>query len=157
MDNIMKQLIEDYKRRLKTVGEIIDATSNTGSINDQKKLERLMTKQGMINTIIAELEREYKSKFSAYDELWVVASSSGADVDHVFIDKEDAEKEAKRLLKEYLEYYRDVNKKMSDEEWEEFSKDDRKFRFKVIPLDDAIYNIKENIRDEASSYGDPSY
>ena len=150
MDNIMKQLIEDYKRRLKTVGEIIDTTSNTGSINDQKKLERLMTKQGMINTIIAELEREY-------NELWVVASSSGADVDHVFIDKEDAEKEAKRLLEEYLEYYRDVNKKMSDEEWEEFSKDDRKFRFKVIPLDDAIYNIKENIRDEASSYGDPSY
>ena len=152
MDNIMKQLIEDYKRRLKTVGEIIDTTSNTGSINDQKKLERLMTKQGMINTIIAELYLLEVMLLRC-----VVASSSGADVDHVFIDKEDAEKEAKRLLKEYLEYYRDVNKKMSDEEWEEFSKDDRKFRFKVIPLDDAIYNIKENIRDEASSYGDPSY
>ena len=55
----MKQLIEDYKRRLKTINEsIVDFKSdNTGSINDIRKLERLTTKASEYRTFIADLER----------------------------------------------------------------------------------------------------
>ena len=55
----MKQLIEDYKKRLRTANEaILDfKTGNTGSENDIKKFVRLTTKASEYRTFIAELER----------------------------------------------------------------------------------------------------
>lgn len=49
----MKELLEDYRRRLKTVNEMIANTKADDSIT----LERLNTKAGDYRTFIVELER----------------------------------------------------------------------------------------------------
>lgn len=54
----MKQLLEDYKRRLKTTTEFLKGSINNGSINDQRRDERMKTKQSCYRTFIAELEKE---------------------------------------------------------------------------------------------------
>ena len=56
----MKELIEDYKRRLVTITEVIETTTDTGSINDIAKMARLKAKQSEYRTFIAELERSYR-------------------------------------------------------------------------------------------------
>jgi hypothetical protein len=58
----MKQLIEDYKRRLGTVEGIQKTFKSNGSVNDTKKEERLTTKASEYHTFIAELEREQREQ-----------------------------------------------------------------------------------------------
>ena len=53
----MKQLIEDYKRKLKNIDEMIKGFKSTGSENDLKKETRLTTKASEYRTFITELER----------------------------------------------------------------------------------------------------
>jgi hypothetical protein len=53
----MKELIEDYKRRLKTIEETIADFKSTGSISDVQKGARLNAKASEYRTFIAELER----------------------------------------------------------------------------------------------------
>ena len=53
----VKYLIEDYRRRLKTISDMIDQNTDHGSILDQKRKERLNTKAGEYRTVITELER----------------------------------------------------------------------------------------------------
>lgn len=53
----MKQLLEDYKRRLKTVTDMQDKFKSNGSISDERKSERLTTKASEYRTFIADLER----------------------------------------------------------------------------------------------------
>lgn len=54
----MKQLIEDYKRRLDTINQMIENFKSNGSVNDIRKDERLKTKAAEFRTFIAEMERE---------------------------------------------------------------------------------------------------
>lgn len=58
----MKQLIEDYQRRLKTVTDMLSKFKSNGSINDEKKKERLNTKAAEYRTFIAELEKAIKDE-----------------------------------------------------------------------------------------------
>jgi hypothetical protein len=53
-------LLEDYQRRLSTVTNMIANNKNNGSINDNKKAERLSTKQSEYRAFIAELEKTLK-------------------------------------------------------------------------------------------------
>ena len=53
----MKQLIEDYKRRIKTIENDLRLYKSTGSINDIKKVERLTTKLFEYRAFVTELER----------------------------------------------------------------------------------------------------
>ena len=53
----MKQLIEDYKRRIKTIENDLRLYKSTGSINDIKKVERLTTKLFEYRAFVVELER----------------------------------------------------------------------------------------------------
>jgi hypothetical protein len=55
--NIMKQLIDDYKRRINTLIIDLNLFKSTGSINDVKKVERLTTKLFEDRTFVVELER----------------------------------------------------------------------------------------------------
>lgn len=57
----MKQLIEDYKRRLETMNTMIKAFESNGSTSDIQKEERLKTKASAYRTFISELERELKN------------------------------------------------------------------------------------------------
>lgn len=53
----MKELLEDYQRRLKNVTDMLDNFTSNGSTNDIRKKERLTTKASEYRTFIAELER----------------------------------------------------------------------------------------------------
>ena len=57
----MRQLIEDYQRRLDTMNQMIENFKSNGSINDIRKDERLKTKAAEFKTIIAELEKTRNS------------------------------------------------------------------------------------------------
>lgn len=63
----MKHLIEDYKRRLKTITDILDTEKSNGSISDVERFTRLRTKQSEYRTFIAELERTDKP-YEIYSE-----------------------------------------------------------------------------------------
>jgi len=152
----MKTLIEDYKRRLKTAEKMIEESAK--SRDGIEKHQRLQTKASEYRTFIAELEREYKSKLSSYTEVWAIQSYAGSDVDHVFIDKDDAQKEADKMREEFIAYQRKINKRMSDEEFAEYAKKAYlDIKYKVVTLDDAIVAIKDEIRDDYASQEDPSY
>ena len=54
----MKELLEDYQRRLKNAKELlVKNTPHSGSVNDIKRHERISTKISEYRTFIAELER----------------------------------------------------------------------------------------------------
>jgi len=53
----MKQLIDDYKRRINTLETDLKLFKSNGSINDIKRVERLTTKLFEYRTFVAELER----------------------------------------------------------------------------------------------------
>jgi hypothetical protein len=62
----MKELIEDYKRRLETVNELIKTDKNNGSTNDIKRRERYITKASEYRAFIAEMERLVASRNTGY-------------------------------------------------------------------------------------------
>lgn len=65
----MKNLLEDYKRRLIYINDIIknnEEPLNNGSESSLKKKERLNTKAGCYRTIISELEREIENEDNSY-------------------------------------------------------------------------------------------
>jgi hypothetical protein len=53
----MKQLIIDYKNKLKNVEGLLSTCKNTGSINDNERFTRLTTKKFEYQAFITELER----------------------------------------------------------------------------------------------------
>lgn len=66
----MKELIEDYKRRLATVNEMLEQFNHgNGSINDAKKEARLNTKASEYRTFIAEMERIEAGRMKNYFEV----------------------------------------------------------------------------------------
>ena len=143
----MKQIIEDYKRRLKTGHEMLKNLQGEEHLDAH---QRISIKCAQYRAVIVELERAFKPKLKALDEVWVVEDHFACDVDHVFTDQEEAEKEAKQRKEEFLTYYRKVNKRMNDEEWEKYA-ETFKNKFRVITLDQAIDNIKDDIYDGQAS------
>ena len=53
----MEILLDDYKRRLKSVTELIEKAHSNGSIVHQRREERLNTKAAEYRTFIVEIER----------------------------------------------------------------------------------------------------
>jgi len=53
----MRELIDDYKRKVETLTTDLSHLKSNGSINDIKKVERLTTKLFEYRTFVAELER----------------------------------------------------------------------------------------------------
>jgi len=86
-------------------------------------------------------------------DLWVVQTSVGSEPYHVFIKKEDAEVERDRYAKEYYDYYRNVNKRMSDDEFADHFKVVMD-NIKVITLADAIDKSTEAAVDNATMQGE---
>jgi len=86
-------------------------------------------------------------------DLWVVQSSKGSDPYYIFTKKEDAEIERDRYAKEYYDYYRNVNKRMSDEEFKNYF-DVVMNNIRVITLEDAIDERVEEAVDNATDPGE---
>ena len=89
---------------------------------------------------------------TVYD-LWVVQTSRASDIQHVFTNKEDAEREKERYSKEYYDYYRKLNKNMTDEEFADNFKPVMD-NIKVVNLDDAIDARIEEAVDDATDPGE---
>lgn len=148
----MKTLIEDYRRRIVSAKNMAKEIIPDNNMSKMAQIARLNTKAAEYRNFVAELEREYKPKLSAYNEVWVIQSYAGSSIDEVFIDQEAAEKEAKRIKDEFIAHHRQVFKDMSDEEWEKHVERNYKDLFKVVTLDDAIDSIKDEIRNERNPY-----
>jgi len=57
---IMKNLLESYQNKLKSINELIESNKNNGSINDIKRAERFETKKSEYRSFIVDIEREIK-------------------------------------------------------------------------------------------------
>ena len=86
-------------------------------------------------------------------ELWVVQSSPGSDIYHIFTKIEDAQVERDRYAKEYYDYYRNINKRMSDEEFADHFEVVMN-RIKVVTLETAIEDRVEEAVDNATMHGE---
>lgn len=141
----MKQLIEDYKRRLKTVNEMLESEKDSnGSINDVKKFERLHTKAGEYRTIIAELERVLREGIPTSD-VFCIQTWYGESVSRIYLDKEIAQRQADEDRVSWKAYRRTVLKDLNDEEFEKYFKSESShMAYRVQDLDDAIRDIKED-------------
>jgi len=86
---------------------------------------------------------------SAYNEVWTIISYGDTEIYEIFLSKTKAENAAKQKNKEYYDYYRNTNKKMSDQEFEEYfnSRHIRRNKKEVKSLADAIDWIKDAIND----------
>jgi len=82
-------------------------------------------------------------------DLWVVQTMRASDFYYVFTKKEDAEVEKERYSKEYYDYYRNVNKRMTDEEFKNYFKAAMN-NIKVVSLEDAIDDRIEEAIDNAT-------
>ena len=65
----MKELIEDYKRRLAGITILIDGFKSNGSEHDIRKEERLKTKASEYRTVIAEMERVINSRENSIKQM----------------------------------------------------------------------------------------
>ena len=86
-------------------------------------------------------------------DLWVVQTSIGDNPYYIYTKKEDAQIERDRYWKEYYDYYRKVNKQMTDEEFADAYEITEK-NVKVITLSDDIDNRVEEAVDNATDQGE---
>ncbi|MDY0270212.1 hypothetical protein [Trichloromonas sp.] len=94
-------------------------------------------------------EKDAISKGIKSNNLWVVLTNYSTDIGTVFINKSDAEKLAEIQNKLYYDYYRKINKNMSDEEFDNYFKNNDYHKVKVISLEDAIEHINDIIREDS--------
>lgn len=88
------------------------------------------------------------------NDIWVIHQYGDNDIKEIFLKKEDADKASEQLTFEYYNYYRSLNKRMTNDEFEQYFIH-YKDKFKVKTLYQAIEDIKEDIYDSASH--DESY
>ena len=140
----MKELIEDYKRRLATVNLALLKMKDSGSVQDIKKFERLTTKASGYRTIIAELEKVMREGIST-SEIFCIQTWYGQSIERVYLDKEIAQRQAYEDRARWRKHRRDILKDLSEEEFEKYYKEEsRSFIYKVQDLQDAISDIKED-------------
>ena len=94
-------------------------------------------------------EKDAISKGIKSNDIWVVSTKYNTDIGTVFINKSDAEKLAEIQNKLYYDYYRKINKSMSDDEFDNYFKNNDYHKVKVISLEDAIEQTKDIIRDDS--------
>jgi hypothetical protein len=90
----MKQLIEDYQRRLITAEEMLAEFKSNGSINDIKKGERLLTKASEYRAFIAEMTRTITSRNTDYFKIVPTDDKDRIEIEcgrngHVFLTRTD--------------------------------------------------------------------
>jgi hypothetical protein len=69
----MNELLDDYKRRLISINEMIELEEKAGdNTSNLMALVRMKTKKGCYNTVITELERLKKRSASEEDTGWVI-------------------------------------------------------------------------------------
>lgn len=90
--------------------------------------------------------------YSAYSEVWVVCTDAVGDIDEIYLNKEKAQRAADKINKDIYADSRKSNSAMSDDEFEHYYKESRRFTYRVMSLNDAIYKIRSNVRYEDDNY-----
>ena len=88
-------------------------------------------------------------------DLWVVQTHNEMDLYYIFVKKEDAEVERERYAKEYYDFYRKVNKRMTDDEFAdnfEIVMDNIKVITLKNAIDKSIEEAVENATDPGEDY-----
>jgi hypothetical protein len=89
-----------------------------------------------------------------YTEVWTVISKGNSEIYKVYLKKEYAERECKKVNKEIYDHSRQINKNMSDKEFDNYYNDLYRSKYVVKSLGDAIDIIKDTIRDDAADPGE---
>jgi TRAP-type mannitol/chloroaromatic compound transport system substrate-binding protein len=85
-------------------------------------------------------------------QLWVVITEGSTDIQDVFFNKETAERVANKINKDIYDHSRKLHSNMSDEEYEQYEKSIRRMKYKVKTLSDAIYDMRDTIRNYDYDY-----
>jgi len=85
-----------------------------------------------------------------YKEVWTIIKQGDTEIYNVYVKKEYAERAAEKRYKEEYDYHRQVNKRMTDEEFNRYFNDKSTpfGKSKVETLANAIDMIKDAIRDD---------
>lgn len=90
-----------------------------------------------------------------YNDVWVAYRRGATDIDKIYLKKEDAEAAGDEYMKEVFDYYRELHKRMTDEEFKEyFDAIYPNGYMKVMYLDSAIDAIKEIVDENAREVGE---
>ena len=104
------------------------------------------------------LEDEVNDNSIKSSDVWVVFIYSDYGIDKIYLNKADAEKAAELKTKEYYDYYRSINKNMTDKEYDNYHKQKKTHRkWGVKSLYDAIDLIKEYERESNCSWYKEEY
>ena len=104
------------------------------------------------------LEPEINDNSIKTTDVWVVFKYGDYDIDKVYLNKTDAEKAAELETKTYYDYYRKINKNMTDKEYDDYHKQEHKNRtWNAMSLYDAIELIKDYINDNNTRWDENDY
>lgn len=152
----MKILIEDYQRRLKTAKKMLEDMANSHVVSVEKRI-RIETKASEYRTFIAEMERELRNGVSLFD-LWVVQQWVGEKPEQVYFSEDDAKTQALLMEDNLVNRIRKSHSDMSEKEFKGYFKQSYgSFHFKVMNLDDALYEYGQEIHNEYLSQDNPGY
>jgi hypothetical protein len=102
----METLLEDYKRKLKNIKELIKKNTSNGSILHQRREERLNTKSAEYRTFIVDIERaierQKQSSANRYSLKW---GNTPHNLNMVFIS--DMVDSPQKAIDEFYECYPD--------------------------------------------------
>jgi hypothetical protein len=99
-------------------------------------------------------EKDTISKGIKSNNIWVILTNYSTDIGTVFINKSDAEKLADIQNRISYNYYRKINKNMTDEEFDNYFKNNDYHKVKVISLEDAIEHVNDIIREDSTRHDD---
>lgn len=91
-----------------------------------------------------------------YTEVWTTINEGDSEINKVYLNKEYAKRECEKINKTIYDHSRNVNKHMSDKEFDDYYNNKRSFHSKYVvkSLGDAIDIIKDTVRDSATDPGE---
>jgi len=102
-------IIDDYKRRLENISELIKSQTHNGSVYDIQKRERLITKQSEYRTFIADLSKlapaknNTQSKIDEYTEMLNnMKENQSKEIDHLNDEQIRSYEESIRLTAGFI-------------------------------------------------------
>ena len=88
------------------------------------------------------------------NEVWVVYNQNESQISDIFLNKEDADAEYNKLYNEKYDYYRNRNKSMPIEEFENWIKIPIEYSVgKVMTLSEALKQIVEEAEERFIEHG----
>lgn len=141
----MKELIEDYKRKIESAKELSEGLvdSKTGAIESMSAYERIRTKGGEYRAFVTALEREIKKPISVCD-VWVIQVWYGESIDYFYLSEEEAKAEATKRKNDFRKHKRELHHAMTDEEFEKYFESSYKtMNYKALTLSDAMWEVKD--------------